>query len=120
MPLRAVPPDVVELVKAAVVPVDDQHVAVLVGRVVDVAGIAALDPVRLRDRLVGNRVEGKGRLRRVVDAVALRRLHELHRLLRLVAVHDDVREAVDADAVVQRAAEVRMEVSADCRCRRRR
>ena len=70
LPLRAVPPDVVELVEIPVVAVDDQHVAIDVARVVDVSGVAALDPVRLRDRRVGNRIEGVRDVARVRDAVA--------------------------------------------------
>ena len=63
------------------------------------------------DRLVGDRIERIRDVAGMRDAVALAGLDELHRLLRLVAVHHDVGKAVDADAVRERAAEVRVQVA---------
>ena len=90
----------VELVEELVVPVHDEHVAVAVDALLP--GVAALDPVRLRDGLVGDRVEREALPGRVVDAVALVGVLELHGLLRLAAVHDDVRDAVDLAAAPDR------------------
>ena len=58
-----------------VVAIDDQHVAIAAGRAA--ARRAAFDPVRLRDRFVGNRIERKALAGRVIDAVALVAVVEL-------------------------------------------
>ena len=82
------------------------------GPEIDVAGLAAFDPVRLCDRLVGDRVKRKAPVRRVVHAVALVRVVELNCLLRERAVDDGVGESVDLNAVGRDvAAEVRMHVA---------
>ena len=100
----------------AVVAIDDQQVAVAVAAQIDVARLAALDPVRLRDGLVRNRIEREALIGRVIHAVALVGVVELDGLLRLRAVDDDVREAVDLDAARRRfAAEVGMQADASCR-----
>src|SRR5205814_9347557 len=88
----------VELVQISIRPIDDEQMAVARGSQIDVAGVAAFNPVRLRNRLARNRIEGKAGIRRVIDAVALVGVIELDRLLRQGAVDDGVRESVDLNA----------------------
>ena len=79
---------------------------------IDVAGFAVFDPVRLCDRLVGNRVKGKAPVRRVVHAVAFVRVVELNCLLRERAVDYGVGKPVNLNAAGRDvAAEVRMHVA---------
>ena len=101
-PLRAVVEDVEELVQVPVVAIHDQDVTVARAAPVDVAGLAALHPVRLCDGLVGNRIERKALVRGVVDAVALAEILELHGLLRRGAADDQVREPVNPHAAGRR------------------
>ena len=70
-------------------------------------GLAAFDPVVLRDRLVRDRIERQAGVRPVVDAVALVPVLERDGLLRLIARNDAVREPVDRDRAVV-AAEIGM------------
>ena len=101
-----VPLELVELVENPVVGVEDEHVPVAAD--VRVARLAPLDPVDLRLRLVGDRVEGSPLHRREVDTVALIPVLERDRLLRLAARDGAERDAVDPDGAGI-AAEVRME-----------
>src|SRR4030095_14041047 len=93
-----------------VVPVDDEEVAVLVRAIVNVSGIPALYPVRLSDRLVGDRVERIGHVPGMRHAVGFVGLVELDGELGLRAVDDAIWESVDRNAVGERAAEVGMQV----------
>src|SRR5262245_2086355 len=65
---------------------------------VDVAGLAALDPMCLRDRLVGNRIEGDAAIGGVVNAVALARVLKLDGARRHGTVYHRVREPIDLRA----------------------
>ena len=94
VPLAAVEEDVVELIQVAPIAIDDEQVAIAAAAPVDVPGLAALDPVRLGDRFVRNRIEGNALIRRMIDAVALVCVLELHRAQRHGAVDDRVRKAV--------------------------
>ena len=99
---------VVQLVEHAGVAVDDEHVPIAART--RVAGRAAFDPVRLRDRFVGNRVERHGAAGCVIDAVAFVGVIELHGAFRLIAADRQVGEAVDVDAARRLvAAEVRVQ-----------
>src|SRR5205823_13951055 len=69
--LACIVEDVVELVEIVVRAVDDDQVTILLAALVDVARRAAFDPVRLRNRLRGNRIERQPLSRRIIDAVAL-------------------------------------------------
>jgi len=63
-------------------------------------------------RLARNRVEGDTLIGRVVYTVALIGVVELHGQLRLCAIHDDVRKAVDLVAAWRRfTTEVRMQTT---------
>jgi hypothetical protein len=96
----------------AVVAVHDQQVTVALAAQVHVSRLTAFDPVRLCDGLVRNWVERETLIGRVIHAVALVSVVELHRLLRLTAVHDDIREAVNLDAAWRHlTAEVWMETT---------
>src|SRR5438045_9505211 len=76
-----------------VVFVDDVDVAIVRGAIVDVAGIATVSAMRLRDGVIRNRIERKGSIGGVIDAVALVGKVEDHSLLCLRTVDDDVRKA---------------------------
>ncbi len=93
-PLRAVIENVVQLVQMPIVAVDDEQVAIARRSQINIAGLAALDPVGQRDRLVGNRVERKAGAGRVVHAVALARVLKDDRLLWRRPVDDDVRHPI--------------------------
>src|SRR5262245_12081727 len=80
----------------SIVAIDDQQMPIGIAAV-DVAGPPAFYPVRLRDRLIRDRIERKTPLGAVVHAVAFTEILKLHGLLRHVAADDDVREAVDVD-----------------------
>src|SRR5664279_2097124 len=64
---------------------------------VDIAGIAALDPVRLRCRLRRDRIERRAEMCGGIDAIAFIPILERDRQLRLAAVDDGVGKAVDRD-----------------------
>lgn len=89
-PLAALEAQREELVQVLVVGVHDEHVAVAAHR--PVARRPALDPMGLRDGLVGDGIEG------LAHPVALVVVLELHDLLGLARVHDHVGEAVDPHA----------------------
>ncbi|NWG14622.1 MAG: hypothetical protein HXY20_13930 [Acidobacteria bacterium] len=97
-PAAAVKKHVVELVQVLIVAIDDQHVPVGVPAEVDVSRLAALDPARLRDRLVGDRIEWIAPAGGMVDPIAFIGVEKLDGFLRLAGVHDDVREAIDFHA----------------------
>jgi hypothetical protein len=78
---------------------------------IDVARFASLDPVRLRDGGVGDRIERIRIVAREIHAVALVVVEEIHGLLRLIAIDHDERHPVDADAVIERPAQIRMRSS---------
>ena len=74
--------------------IDDQHMPIAAAAEVDVAGFAALDPVRLRNGLDRNRVERIADAGRMIDAVAFIGVLKVTALLATLASTTDVREAV--------------------------
>jgi hypothetical protein len=74
--------------------IDHQEVTVAARAQIDVARLPALDPVRLRDRLVGDRVEGDAAVGGVIDAVALVSVLKLDGSQRHRAVDDGVWKSI--------------------------
>ena len=104
---RRVPARRAGLVQQPVVAIDDQEMTIAAGAA---ARNAPFDVVRLRLRFFRNRIAGRTPRRPGIALAAVRRPRRLHE--RLIAGHDDVRNAV------RRRPEIRMDLPRRARTRR--
>src|SRR5262245_66370130 len=87
--------------------------AILAATQIDVARIAASDPIWLSDRFRWNRVEGKTRVGRMIDAIAFIGILKLHsfKISAADVVHGHVRHTVNRKPRSCIAAEVGMKAT---------